>query len=68
MAKGGSTDAVNCDICRHTERGAEMSGGVWRVAGVGNVQVDGVPLQERRWVAGATERFYDYDRLIMGGR
>ena len=33
---------------RHAERGAEMSGGSWYVAGVVDIQVDGAPLQERR--------------------
>ena len=39
-----------------TQSQAAEAGGGWRVAGVDDVQVDGVSLRERRWGAGATER------------
>ena len=51
-AKRGRTDAGNGGKHRHAAQGAETSGGGWRVAGVGEVQVDDVPRQERRWGAG----------------
>ena len=35
--------------------------------GVGDVQVDEVPLQEMRWGAGVTEGCYDNKRILMGG-
>ena len=54
--RGGQADAECGGISRHAARGAEMSGGGWRVAGVGNVQVDRVPRQERKWGVGLTER------------
>ena len=41
---------------RHAERGAETSGGGWRVAGAGKFQVDDIPLRERRWGAGVISR------------
>ena len=37
------------------------------MTGVGEFQVSGVPLQERRWGAGATEKCYNNERLLMGG-
>ena len=37
------------------------------MVGVGNIQVDGVPFRERRWVAGVTERCGNEERLLMGG-
>ena len=49
-------------------RGKETSGEGWSVAGVGNYQVDGAPLQEMIWGAGAAEQCYDNKRLLMGGR
>ena len=42
---------------RHAARGAEKSGRGWRVAGVGDVQVDGVTIRERKWGAGVTDKF-----------
>ena len=36
--------------------GHRASGGGWRVAGVGDVQVEGVPFWERRWGEGVTKR------------
>ena len=36
--------------------GRRASGGGWRGVGVGDVYVDGVPCQERRWGAGVNER------------
>ena len=42
--------------CRHAERVAETSGRGWRVAGVGNVQVDGALRQEKGWGSGASKR------------
>ena len=65
---GGRTDAVNGIIRSHIERSAEMSNGGWQVAGVGDIQVDGVLIQERSWVAFVTESFYDKKWLLMGGR
>ena len=49
MAKGGKSDAGNSGRSRHVVQVTEMSGGGWRVAGLGKVQVDGVPCRERRW-------------------
>ena len=43
---------------RHATRGADTSGGGWKVTGTVNVQVDGVPRMERRWEAVVTERCY----------
>ena len=54
--KGGQPDAGNGGRRRHTERGAETSGGGWWVADVGKSQVDDVPCQDRRLGAGVTER------------
>ena len=56
--KGGG-DAVNGIGFRHMEWGTETSGRGWRVAVVVNFQVDDVPLRERRWGAGVTERCYN---------
>ena len=36
------------------------------MVGVGNIQVDGVPFRERRWVAGVTERCGDNNRYSWG--
>ena len=47
-AKGGQTYARNGGRHRDMTRGADTSGGGWRVAGVGDVQVDGAPRWERR--------------------
>ena len=38
--------------CRHAAWGVETSSGGWRVAGVGDGQVDDAQLQEMRWGAG----------------
>ena len=54
--RGGRTDAVNGGTIRHTTRGAETSGGGWRVADGGEVQVDGIPRQESKRGAGDTKR------------
>ena len=35
--------------------------------GVGDVQMDGALHRDMSWVAGATERFYADERLLMGG-
>ena len=51
----GVTDMVHGVIIRHAGRGVETSGGVWQVTGVGEVQVDDVPCQERSWRAGFTK-------------
>ena len=39
-------------------QGVETRGGGWKVAGVGDVQVDGALCRERRGGAGARERGY----------
>ena len=49
-------DTGNGGIGRHVAQGAETSSGGAQVAVVGDVQVDGVSLQERRRGEGATER------------
>ena len=59
--------AADAGMRRRDER-RRLAGGGWRVAGVGDIQVDGVLHQERRWGAGAMERCYDDKRLLMGGR
>ena len=51
---------------RNAAPGAETSGRGWMGAGLDAVQVDGVPLRERRWGTGETERCYDNKRLLMG--
>ena len=49
MAKGGGGVVTgHGGRCKHTERGAEMSGRGWRVEGVDDVQVDIISRQERR--------------------
>ena len=40
---------------RHGVQSRAAEAGRWQVAGMDNIQVDGVSLWERRWVAGATE-------------
>ena len=47
--------------------GEETSSRGWRGSGVDNVQVDGVPRRERKWVSGDTEGCYDKNWLLMGG-
>ena len=54
--------------CRHVELGSETSGGGWWVTSVGDVQIDGVLLRERRWKSGVTETCYDNKWLLMGER
>ena len=48
-------------------RGTETSCKRWRGANVEDVQVGGVPRQERRWGAGETQRCYNEKRLLVGG-
>ena len=43
-----------------------MSSIGWWVAGVGNVQVGGVPLRERRWGSGGIDRCYNNEWLLVG--
>ena len=53
QAKGGrgvQIDVGNGDRLRHAARGTEASSGGWRVAGVGEVQVDNAPFREGVWV------------------
>ena len=50
---------------RAQRRVAEAGG--WWVVGVGNVQMDSTPLWEKRWVAGAIYKFYNDERLLVGG-
>ena len=59
---------VNGGRRRHAERGADLSCGGTQVAVVGDVQVKGVPRWEGRWGAGATERYYNGERMPMGGQ
>ena len=68
-AKGGRKDAIHGGRSRHDVRDAKMRGGSWRVAGVGEVQVDNVTFQERRWGLGAIyiERLYDNEFYCWGG-
>ena len=42
--------------------GRRLSSGGWQGVGVGDVQVDGAPYQERRWGAGVNERYEDNDQ------
>ena len=65
--RGDHTVPVNGGRRRHTERGAGTSGGGWRVAGAGDVQVGGVSHQERRWGAGE-EREGSEDECMQMGR
>ena len=51
---GGENGHVNGIRSRHTARGADTSGGSWRVAGVDDIQVDGASRQERRWGVSVT--------------
>ena len=64
----GENRRGNGSRSRHTARGAEISGGSWRLVGVGDVQVDGATIQERRWGGGAIERFCNNQRLLVGAR
>ena len=47
-------------------RGAETRGRGWRVAGVGDIQVDGNLFMERRWGGGARERGYKDKHYLWG--
>ena len=47
--------------------GSETSGGGWWVTGVGDVQINRVPLRDRRWKSGVTESCYDNKRLLIRG-
>ena len=49
-------DAGHSDRRRHAAQGAETIDRGWWVAGVDEVQVDDVPLQEKSWGAGVPER------------
>ena len=53
---GGGGSHRNRDRRRHAARGADTSGGGWRVAVVGDFQVVGASLRERIWRAGENER------------
>ena len=65
---GGRTGAGKINSRRRAERSAETSVRGWRVTGVGDVQVDSAPRQERIWGAGATKRCYDDKQMLMGGQ
>ena len=52
---GGDNRRGKGSRCRHAARGAETSNGIWRVASVGDIQVDRAPIRERIWGAGVTE-------------
>ena len=45
--KGRRMEAGHGSGSRHAERGAETSGGIWRVTGGGKSQVDDYPLREK---------------------
>ena len=51
---------------RQMARVIDTIGGRWQVAGVRDVQVEGVLCHERRWRAGVTERCCDKNWLVMG--
>ena len=61
MEKGGGTQAGHGGRRRHTARVAEMSGGVWQEAGVGDVHMYGAARRERRWRAVGIERGYNVE-------
>ena len=61
-------DVGNCGRHRHAVQGVYTIDGGWWVAGMVNVQVDGVLCWGRRSVVSAMERCYDYEQLLMGGR
>ena len=65
--RGGSTVTGHGGRLRHAAWGVETSGGSRQVAGVGDIQVDGAPQREGRWVAGVTERCGNEERILMGG-
>ena len=73
-AKGIQTDVVH--VCRisHAGRGSETSGQGCQVAGVGKVQVYIIPLRERSWGVGVTDRerggttMYDTDWGSVEGK
>ena len=46
--KGGGKWTSKDGRRRHAERGADMCGGGWQGVGVDDVQVNGVPLRERK--------------------
>ena len=52
--------------CRQAARDAGMSGGGWREAGAGDVQVDGASRRERMWGAGAIQMSCDVKRYLWG--
>ena len=67
--KRGGERTSNDGRCRHVAQGAETSGRGWWGEGVDNVQVDGIPLWERRWGEIETEGCYNYKLLLIeGGR
>ena len=45
---GGDNGHRNGSRRRHATRGVDTSGGIWKVAGVGDPQVDG-GLRQERW-------------------
>ena len=66
-SKGGRTDAGQGGVSRHAERGAEMRGRGWRLAGGGGVQLDNELFQERTCGAGEREQCSDVESYCQGG-
>ena len=67
--KGGANRHGNGSRRRHAARGAGTSGGGWRAAGAGdvNVLVCVASHQERRWGAGEIERVSNKNSYRWGG-
>ena len=56
VRKGGGKRIRNGDRYRHAKRGAEMSSIGQRLAGVGDIQMEGVPRWKKRWGAVVIEK------------
>ena len=65
--EGGLNWHGNGSRCRNVEQGAGTSGGGWRAAVVGAVQVGGASHRERRWGTGEIERFLKRNGYGWGG-
>ena len=69
QAGGGNGGGKQRRTRRQTQvcgAGHRESGGGWRGVGVGDIQVDGIMCQERRWGAGINERCGDDNRYLWG--
>ena len=65
--KGEENGHRNNSRRRNAVQGAETSSVIWRVAGVGNVQVDVISCRKKWWGEGVKKRCVDDEQLLMGG-